>query len=147
MNINDLKNRGAFVDRLLVKANKKWERIGQDGRPASDEVSFFVRRVSYMDFKSALSGGSESMASVKLDPDCLLICACIRLGDDGEELLEYSDAESLEPALFKLFIEAINDVYGGHNTDPKPLAQSKNSGAKSSAKASAAKRSKKPKSA
>lgn len=145
MKLDDLQKNGAFVDSSLIPQQAVWQRIGanDDGEPVmvEDEVQFFVRRASHSQFKRAMAGIPEGQVRAQegLDPECLLICACIRLGENGEEQMSYEQADSLEPALFKLFIDAVNQTYGSHLASPKRSPRKTNSGAKSSSTASGAK--------
>ena len=147
MKLADLNAQGAFVDSSLIPVTKTWLHVRANGKGeaeiAEDEVKFFVRRASHTQFKRAMAGMPEGAREKVegLDPECLLVCACIRLGDDGEEQLTYEQAESLEPALFKLFIDSVNDTYGSHIANPKPSTRKPNSGANSSRAASGAGRS------
>lgn len=142
-NLEALAAKGGIVDSRLVPFTKVWKHYDEAlGEHVEDEVSFFVRKSSYADFaRTRVTDGTGLRAEV------LQVAACIRLGEEGQEQMTYEQAESLEFALFQLFMEAVAEVYNGASADPKTSARKTNSGAKSSLRASAAGRSRKRKSA
>lgn len=145
MKLDDLIKKGGIVNTQLVQKTADWTRSDDSGKQVTDEVKFFVRRASHVMFKQAFSGAALADGS-KLDQDSALIVSHIRLGEDGSEALTYEQATSLETNLAIIFTNAINEVYQA--ADPKPKSrQKKSSGVNSSSTASAAKRSKKPKTA
>lgn len=137
--LEQIKTQGGLVDNTLVKKSDTWNHYepDEDGEMVerNDDVEFFVRRASHVQFRKAMSGGDDNS-----DPESLLIAACIRLGEDGSEELTYDQVTSLESGLFRVFMNAVSEVYA-----PKVKSrQKKNSGANSSSTASEEEPSAKP---
>lgn len=128
MELADIEAGGGFVDRRLVPIKDKWRRFDDNaGKMVENEVGFFVRQVSYSDTKRVMQGlalddtptPETGEGAPALDPEVLMIAACIRLGEDGSQALSYEQVDRLEPALFAVFRKAVNSVYGEASADPK----------------------------
>lgn len=140
MQLSDLQKAGGFVDTRLIKKTADWKRFDEQADDEiTSEVGFFVRRAGYLEVKRAAPSEGSG-----LDPDALMIASCIRLGKEGDEVIPYDDVLRLEPGLYRIFMDAIGEVYGGATADPKRSPPKKSSGASSSKRASAGARSKKP---
>lgn len=147
MNLSDLNKKGAFVDGALIAKTGEWKHIDPEtGAFVADQVQFFVRQASYVDYRKALDRIPQDGITPDqgLDPEALVISACIRLGD-GTEQIPYEQAAKLESGLFKVFRDAIAEIYSPEAADPKRLPPKTNSGASSSSRASAVKPLRKPK--
>jgi len=101
MNLNDLKNAGAFVGAGLTKVSISWERGPED--TLSFEVH--VAPLSFGEVERILREESEGKSRV-----ANLISSAIRLGETGQERLTYMDAYNLEPGLAKAFAKAVGEA-------------------------------------
>lgn len=106
MKLSDLK--GAVVSGELVKKHLEWTR-DVDGEEVTDTFDIFVKRPSFGDVERIFVGGDDKSRSAAM------ISACVRMGDNGEELITYDQAYQLAPSLAALFSEAIKDVQSEKN--------------------------------
>lgn len=144
LSLESLEKSGGFVDQTLVKFHKSWKQFDEESKQVIDyDGDFFVKKGSYADFVRARQLSTES----GLLFDALLVSACIRLGEKGEQQMTYEKACSCDAGLFGAFLEAVNEVYNGAKADPKHSAPMTSSGVKSSSRASAGAQSRKRKSA
>lgn len=131
MKLKDLQT----VDSTLVPVDATW--TAEDGEEV--EASFFVRRAPHAEFERVIRQAEERD---DLSRDCLIICACIRLGDKGQESIPYETAELLPSSTVLAFKDQIDKVY----QMGKPSRPSKSSGASLSQQESAGEPSQKQKS-
>lgn len=114
MNLEDLESKGAFISDSLVPTSAKWHRFDKEsGEVTEDEVSFFVRQASWVAYTQIGKEASESGEEV--NTEALLIQACIRLGEKGEESLSYKQVVSLDAGLFNIFHTAVKGLYSPKN--------------------------------
>lgn len=110
------------------------------------KFKFGVKRLSYAEFQKALD---DAMVGIDHDDKRAIaraqgnasIIACTVFGENLDERIDSELLDNLPPELIITLTDAVNEV----NTPKKTSAKTKNSGAKSSKQASAAKPSKKPK--
>jgi len=109
MNINDIEKNGGFVDGTLIKKSGVWKRINAETGALDDfQVEYFVKLSSWLEYQEIFKGLD---ASKGLNPECLSIVACIRLGEDGSEQLTYEQAVRLDSGLFNVFRTGISELY------------------------------------
>ena len=114
MNLSDLEKKGAFISNALVKKTSVWKRFDKGaGNVVEDQVSFFVRQASWLEFQEI--GKETSSTGESLNPDALLIAACIKLGEKGEESLAYDKVITLDASLFNIFRNAVAELYAPKN--------------------------------
>lgn len=110
MQLKDLKKKGALVTGALVKKELTWTRIDpESGEEKSDTFSVFVVKqlsIASYDAIFGLSSQDTSRSTV-----AAIVAECIRLGDEGEEKINYADASRLEPSLAILFATAAREVH------------------------------------
>ena len=108
MDLNQLRERGAFVSQSPVEHEVSWTH-DQDGQAITD--TFTVHVVKH-------SAGTVERLRMKAQAEKdllwgpLLISETIRLGDDGSERLTYQDAQALDTSLARVLMDAINTVNG-----------------------------------
>jgi len=111
MNLSDLEKNGGIVSGELVKKTGIWKRFDEEKGEFEDlEVQFFVKRSSWLEYQKVIKGHDGTM-----DPECLSISACIRLGENGEEEISYELAEKLEAGLVNVFRNGIAEIYAKKN--------------------------------
>jgi len=108
MKLSDLKSLGGFVDPVPVKKELTWDRIGPDGKDASDVFTVHIRRLGFGLVERTLKDDP-------LEPDrsrtARIIAEAVLLGDAPNfERISYEDAFNLEPSLAMLFTKAIQEV-------------------------------------
>jgi len=110
MDLKQLEEKGAFISDSLVKTSAIWRRFDKESEEAvEDEVSFFVRQASWVAYQEIGKQAKESAEDV--NPEALLIAACIRVGEKGEESLSYEQVISLDAGLFNIFHNAVKELY------------------------------------
>lgn len=110
MDLKELEKKGAFVSDSLVKTSAIWRRFDKESdEVVEDEVSFFVRQASWVAYQEIGKEAKESAEEV--NSDGLLIAACIRLGESGEESLSYDQVVMLDAGLFNIFHNAVKELY------------------------------------
>lgn len=111
MNLSDIEKKGGIVSGELVKKSGTWRRFDEDsGQFIEETCEFFVKRCSWLEYQTIIKGHDGS-----LDPECLSISACIRLGDDGSETMPYEFAAKLDSGLVNMFRIAIAETYAKKN--------------------------------
>jgi hypothetical protein len=107
MNIEELKENGGIVSGELVKKSGVWKKYDEEkGEFVDLEVEFFVKRSSWLEYQQVIKKQDGD-----LDPECLSIAACIRLGEEGEQELTYELAAKLESGLVRVFREGIAEIF------------------------------------
>ena len=66
----------------------------------------FVKKVSFYDFEKLYLDKNESTDS----QSALIVSTCIRLGENGDELLPYDVACNLHPSLGISLVNAVHEV-------------------------------------
>jgi len=101
--IEELQAMGAFVPDELVQRTLRFK-LGAEGD--EQEATVFVRRLSI--------GAQESVFKKSDDPDVgysvKMICAAIRLGEKGEQLIPLAMSKQLHPAIATAMLDAISEV-------------------------------------
>jgi hypothetical protein len=109
MNISDIEKGGGFVDGTLIKKSGIWKRINKESGLLEDfQVEYFVKLSSWLEYQEVFKGID---AAKGLNPECLSIVACIRLGADGSECFTYEQAAKLDSGLFNVFRNGIAELY------------------------------------
>lgn len=111
MNLSDLESKGGLVSGELIKKTGTWKRFDEEKQGFVDyEVSFFVKQCSWLEYQEIMKGHDGTM-----NPECLSIAACIRLGKNGEEQMTYELASKLEAGLFNVFRNGIAETFAKKN--------------------------------
>jgi len=109
MKLEDIEKNGGFVDGTLIKKSGIWKRINAETGGLDDfEFEYFVKLSSWLEYQDIFKGLN---AANGLNPECLSIVACIRLGEDGSEKLTYEQAAKLDSGLFNAFRAGISELY------------------------------------
>lgn len=142
MDLKQLKAVGGLITTdNLTKVKKTW--TNPDGEDI--ELEFYVRRQTFYDVENLyISGNQAAQAKDQKDrrsTSAQLISQCLRLGKNGEQVMEYADACLLEPSLAMLFVNAIHEVQVQKKTHRQ---KRKSSGTSSSLQALAEEPLKKP---
>lgn len=109
MHLKDLRKKGALVSGALVKKEITWTRTNPEtGEEQEDTFSVFVvKRMSTASFDRVFGMASNDSDRSQL---AAIIAECIRLGEEGEERIPYSEACTLEPSLAILFANTAREV-------------------------------------
>lgn len=133
MKLGDLQKAGGVANGELIKKKGSFVTINAEGDVETVEFDFWVKQASYFDVTRIAKDDQGR------DHKILMVAACVRLGDNGEEVLTYEQAGSLKPDLFATLLAGVTDAYA-----PKTSPQKMSSGASLSSTGLAGKRSKKP---
>lgn len=107
MNIQDLMEKGGFVDPTPVKAEVVWLKKNK-ATGEIEEIKFdvHVKRQSWGSMEQLWSGDTEQSKTAKM------ISSAIVLGADQKESFTYEQAYSLDPDLATALLKAINQTNG-----------------------------------
>lgn len=122
LKLDDLEKKGGFVSPDLTKTTVEWVHIDPETNEiVTDTFEIFVKKISFGDLKRAYAGND-------IESQSRLLALCVRLGEEGEEVLTYEKAYSLEGSLGLALIEAVNKVIGVADKEPKKSKRAKKSG-------------------
>jgi hypothetical protein len=108
MKLQDLKQKGAIVAPGLTPKEITWTRKDPvTNEELTDTFTVFVVRQSFGIISEIMRGDQANEGYSKT---AALIASCIRLGDDGTEVMEYDEAYQLQPSLAWEFLGVINEV-------------------------------------
>lgn len=108
MNLEQLKKIGTISQELVP-----FKRSITDENGDEVEFEFFVRRVSFSDYETLADASREGKQR------SAMIHACIRLGEDGSEVIPMELVDALSVELGTVFVLAIHDVMNPSKADPK----------------------------
>lgn len=107
MDLNQLMEAGGFVSDSLVVKEVTWVRKDAEGN--DDSLTFEVR------VKRQPFGALERIATMDENKSkaAQIISDCVRLGEDGKEIISYDRAFNLHPGLAAALLTAVNEVNAG----------------------------------
>ena len=117
LDLTNLEKKGAFISPELVKKTAVWKHVDKEaGDPKKgfiieDEISFWVKQASWLEFKEAIDGIKLDERGKPLNNEALSVAACVRLGEDGTQRLTYEKVSKLETQLYYIFRNAVFEVY------------------------------------
>ena len=100
MNIQDLLDKGGFVDVAPVEVPVVWTRANAKGKDVTDSFNVWVRKRSFGTFERVASLGEDRSRAAKMLSECVLLGA-------KQEPLSYDQAYQLEPSLAFVLVEAV----------------------------------------
>ncbi len=103
MNLQQLTEKGGFVEAAPVKMPVTWTRKNAAGEDLTDEFDVWVRRRSFGTFERVASLGEDRSRSAKMLSECVLL-------DEAQESLSYEQAYQLDPSLAMALIEAVKEA-------------------------------------
>lgn len=108
LNLQALRDSGAFVDPAPVRKEVEWTHKGADGKPFTDQFVVHIRRHAFglMDRLRAEKGRSTSAA---------IVSECVLLGEAADETMSYDEAFNLDPSLALALVTAVNEVNSAKN--------------------------------
>lgn len=109
MNLQEIRDRGGFVDPAPVRKEVEWTHTDNDGNVQVDKFAVHVRRQSFGVVERMLSGTDERSRSA------VLVSGSILFGENADEAMGYEDAYQLDPSLAHVLIRAINEVNARKN--------------------------------
>lgn len=110
LNLQQLRERGAFVDPVPVPKEVTWERKGKDGEVLSDVFTVHVRRQSFGVVERMLSNINDDRSR-----SAMLVSSSLLFGDNADEVMSYDDAYQLDPSFAHVLIKAVNEVNSRKN--------------------------------
>ena len=109
MKLQELRDRGGFVDAVPVKKEVTWKRKDGAGVEQSDTFFIHVRRQSFGIIERLLSGDDQRSRSA------VLISNSVLFGEQADEVMSYDDAYQLDASLAHVLIRAVNEVNARKN--------------------------------
>lgn len=104
LTLNDLEKKGAFPVERLVKKTITWVHTDEQGEEQIDECDIFVKVPTVAEINSIYGKENENKIY-----QASMISTCLRLGEKGEERLDYEKAMQLDASLSsKLFTEIMS---------------------------------------
>lgn len=104
LTLNDLEKKGAFPAERLVKKSVAWIHTDEQGKELVDQFDIFIKVPTVAEINSLYSKENENK-----NYQSSMISTCLRLGDKGEERLDYEKAMQLDASLSsKLFTEIMS---------------------------------------
>lgn len=103
MNLQQLIEKGGFVEAAPVKMSVTWTRQGKAGEDLTDQFDVWVRRRSFGTFERVASLGEDRSRSAKMLSECVLL-------GDAQDAISYEQAYQLEPSLAMALIKAVKEA-------------------------------------
>jgi len=112
MNLEQLRQAGAFVDPAPVREEVEWTHKTEDGETVTEKFAVHVRRQSFGAVDRLFSSLDDRSRSA------WLISQSVLLGPEAREQFTYDDAYQLDPGLAYVLIDVINRVNTAKNSPP-----------------------------
>ena len=135
MDINELREKGAFVQLPPVPTEASWTHSDGNGGEVTDTFIIHVRKMSVGWIDRVFDIGRKSKKSSRT---AAIISEAILFGENGEEKMTYEQAFSLDYGLSLVLVRAFNKVNYSGGPSAKNSQPPTNSGASSSEMESAA---------
>lgn len=104
LTLNELEQKGAFPIERLVKKTITWVHTDEQGEEQIDQCEIFVKVPTVAEINSLYGKENENK-----NYQSSMISTCLRLGEKGEERLDYERAMQLDASLSsKLFTEIMS---------------------------------------
>jgi hypothetical protein len=112
MDLKELEEKGGIVNGELVKKVGVLQTFNEESQSMEDyEFEYFVKRSSWLEYNNIL----KNEENANFEPALLSICANIRLGENGEQVIPYEVAERLESSAVQAFSKGISEVFAKKN--------------------------------
>ena len=123
LKLDELEKKGAFPAERLIKRTVSWEHVDENGEEITDTFDIFVKCLSVSEFESFQAEENKGKNFT-----AFMISECLRLGDKGEEVIEYEKARQLDGTLANCLFTDIMSVMGMGSKEAKKSSPAKKSG-------------------
>lgn len=103
MNLQQLLDKGGFVDVAPVQVPVTWTRQNAKGEEVVDKFNVWVRKRSFGTFERVAALGQDRSRAATMLSECVLL-------GDAQEPISYEQAFQLEPTLAWVLIAAVKDA-------------------------------------
>ena len=107
MDLQQLRDLGAFVPHEPVTKTVSWTRVADDGNELTDTFTVRIKKHSAGDMERLWS---DARAKPDRSHMAALISASVLLGDEGDDRLTYDQAYALDLGLAEAILDAIDTV-------------------------------------